>query len=97
MVSAILCLKLIYLDILRTAQQTDSSVRYRDLRTNPNQCLLLNLETHDCKFSTKMAARTERMAGYVEVYPWVEFAATLAENNANLEKYGWPDYDSEGV
>lgn len=97
MPTTILCLKLIYLDMLRKAQETDSSIRYRHLRTDPNLSLLFNTTTRECKFGTKLEARTERLNDFLEVFPWINFAATRKENLANLRLYGWPDYDSEGV
>ena len=35
--------------------------------------------------------------GCYEAFPWSEYATTLAQNNANLQKYGWPDYEERGI
>lgn len=97
MKTAVLLAKPFYLRAIRSAQAKDSTIRYRMLKTDRSISLLYNPLTWDGKFSTKLAARAELPNGYYEAFPWLKFSETLAENNANLLKYGWPDYSSEGV
>jgi hypothetical protein len=95
--TAVLCLRGAYLIAIKSAEAKDSSINYLRLKADHSLSLLLNPTTGDGMFSTKLAAKTACPDGYYECYPWVMFAETRAENNANLEKYGWPNYENDGV
>jgi hypothetical protein len=97
MITAVLMLKNRYLRALRSAEAKDATINYRRLKTDRSISLLYNPLTGDGKFSTRLDARAALADGYYQAYPWIGFAETLAENNANLLKRGWPDYDAEGV
>jgi hypothetical protein len=97
MITAVLMLKTRYLRAIRSAEAKDSTINYRLLKSDRSISLLYNPITGDGKFSTKRTARAALEDGYYQAYPWIDFAETLAENNANLQKHGWPDYETEGV
>ena len=97
MKTAVLLNKARYLEAMRSAEAKDKSIRYRRLKTDRSISLLYNPATRDGKFSTKLAARAGLAEGYYEAFPHIDYAVTLAENNANLLKYGWPDYEKEGI
>ena len=97
MKTAILLAKLPYIAAVRSAEAKDSSIKYRNLKSDRSISLLFNPATLDGKFSTKLAARAALVDGYYEAFPWIDYAGTLAKNNANLQRYGWPDYEKEGI
>jgi hypothetical protein len=82
-----------FLEAMASAETKDRSINYAKLKSNPSIVLLYNPSTGDGKFSTKLMARAELQNGYYQAYPHVDYAETLAQNNANLQKYGWPDYE----
>jgi hypothetical protein len=82
-----------YLAAMVSAEAKDSTINYRRIQADRSITLLYNPSTKDGKFSTKLNARGELLNGYYEAFPHVRFATTLAENNENLAKYGWPDYE----
>jgi tetratricopeptide (TPR) repeat protein len=96
-----------FIKAMRLAEAKDSSIDYNRLKSDPSICLLMQLGTDKCKFSTTQEWDAQSALlkgrnytathGYIRVYPWIEFAETLAENNANLERYGWPDYEKYGI
>jgi hypothetical protein len=105
--TSVLMLPTRFIETMKSAEAKDSSIDYHRLKSDPSICLLYNPNTHDGKFSTKrdwdaQVALIEgrnytATRGYFRAYPWIEFAETLAENNANLLKYGWPDYEKYGI
>jgi len=82
---------------MRSAEAKDSSISFRRLKADRSIALLYSPATRDGRFSTKLAARAGLADGYYEAFPHIEYAETLAQNNANLLKYGWPDYEKEGI
>lgn len=97
MKTAVLLSKERFVEAMRSAEAKDSSISYRRLKADRSIALLYNPATRDGKFSTKLAARAGLADGYYEAFPHIEYAETLAQNNANLQKYGWPDYEKEGI
>jgi len=97
MSSSVLLSKERYLEAMRSAEVKDSTINYRRLKVDRSISLLYNPATKDGIFSSKLNARSGLLSGYYEAYPWVEYADTLAKNNANLLHYGWPDYEAEGI
>lgn len=97
MMTAVLLNEARYLEALRSAEVKDSTIKYRNLKADRSISLLYNPATKDGKFSTKLTARMALADGYYEAYPWVEYADSLVRNNANLQIYGWPAYENEGV
>jgi len=95
--STVLLSKERFIEAMRSAEAKDSSISYRRLKADRSISLLYNPATRDGKFSTKLAARAGLADGYYEAFPHSEYAETLAENNANLQKYGWPDHENEGI
>ena len=94
---AVLLSKERYIEAMHSASSKDGSINYRRLKADRSISLLYNPATRDGKFSSKLNARAGLAEGYYEAFPWIEFAETLAQNNANLQKYGWPDYGTEGI
>lgn len=82
----------VYLAAMLSAEAKDRTINYRRLKADRSITLLYNPDTKDGKFSTKLNARGELLNGYYEAFPHIRFATTLAENNENLNKYGWPEY-----
>ena len=82
-----------YIEAMQSAEAKDRSINYRRLKADRSISLLYNPATGDGKFSTKLAARAELLNGYYEAFPHIDYAETLAQNNANLAKYGWPEYE----
>ncbi len=97
MKTAVLLSKERFVEAMRSAEAKDSSISYRRLKADRSIALLYNPATRDGRFSTKLAARAGLADGYYEAFPHIEYAETLAENNANLQKFGWPDYEKEGI
>jgi hypothetical protein len=97
MKTAVLLSKERYIEAMQSAEAKDSSINYRRLKADHSISLLYNPATRDGKFSSKLNARAGLDDGYYEAFPWSEYATTLAQNNANLQKYGWPAYDKEGI
>lgn len=97
MKTAVLLSRERFVDAMRSAEAKDSSISYRRLKADRSIALLYNPATRDGRFSTKLAARASLAEGYYEAFPHIEYAETLAKNNANLQKYGWPDYENEGI
>ena len=97
MKTAVLLTKERYIEAMRSAEAKDGSVNYRRLKADRSISLLYNPANRDGKFSSKLDARAGLAEGYYEAFPWSEYAKTLAQNNANLQKYGWPAYDKEGI
>jgi hypothetical protein len=81
-----------YIEAMQSAEAKDGTINYRKLKADRSISLLYNPATRDGKFSSKLNARSELPNGYYEAFPHIDYAETLAENNANLKKYGWPDY-----
>lgn len=81
-----------YIEAMLSAEAKDSSINYRRLKAERSITLLYNPATKDGKFSAKLNARAELPNGYYEAFPHIDYAETLAQNNANLAKYGWPEY-----
>jgi len=86
-----------FIEAMRSAEAKDSSISYRRLKADRFIALLYNPATRQGRFSTKLAARASLVDGYYEAFPHIEYAETLAQNSANLKKYGWPDYEREGI
>lgn len=82
-----------YVEAMKSAEAKDSSISYRKLKADRSIALLYNPATRDAKFSTKLNARAELANGYYEAFPHIDYAETLQQNNANLAKCGWPDYE----
>ena len=97
MSSSVLLSKERYVEAMRSAEAKNSSINYRQLKADRSISLIYNPATKDGMFSSKLNARSGLLSGYYEAYPWVEYADTLAKNNANLLQYGWPDYSAEGI
>jgi len=97
MKAAVLLTKERYIEAMQSAEAKDGSINYRRLKADWSISLLYNPATRDGKFSSKLNARAGLADGYYEAFPWSEYATTLAQNNANLQKYGWPDYMTEGI
>ena len=97
MKTAILLSKDRFIEAMRSAQAKDSSISYRRLKADRSIALLYNPATRDGRFSTKLAARAGLADGYYKAFPHIEYSETLAQNNANLQKYRWPDYENEGI
>jgi hypothetical protein len=97
MYTAVLLSKERYVEAMQSAEAKDSSINYVKIKADSRICLLYNPSTRDGKASTKLLARTELTNGYYVAWPWCEYADTLAKNLANLEKYGWPAYEDEGI
>ena len=97
MKTAVLLTKERYIEAMRSAEAKDSSINYRRLKSDRSISLLYNPATRDGKFSSKLNARASLTDGYYEAFPWSEYATTLAQNNANLQKYGWPAYEEKGI
>lgn len=97
MKTAVLLSKERFIEAMRSAEAKDSSISYRRFKADRSIALLYNPATRDGRFSTKLAARAGLTDGYYEAFPHIEYAETLAQNNANLLKYGWPDYEKEGI
>jgi len=95
--TAVLLSKERFIEAMRSAEAKDRSINYRRLKADRSIALLYNPATGDGRFSTKLAARAGLVEGYYEAFPHIEYAETLAQNNANLQKYGWPDYEKEGI
>jgi 5-hydroxyisourate hydrolase-like protein (transthyretin family) len=95
--TAVLLSKERYLEAIRSAEAKDRTVNYRKLKADRSISLLYNPATEDGKFTSKLNARSELANGYYEAFPHIDYAETLAQNNANLLKYGWPEYEKEGV
>jgi hypothetical protein len=76
---------------MQSAEAKDRSINYRRLRADRSISLLYNPATGDGKFSTKLTARAELANGYYEAFPHMDYAQTIAENNANLARLGWPE------
>jgi hypothetical protein len=93
MKTAVLLSKERYIEAMQSAEAKDSTINYRRLKADRSISLLYNPATRDGKFSTKLNARTALADGYYEAFPHIDYAETLAQNNANLAKYGWPDYE----
>jgi hypothetical protein len=81
-----------YIEAMLSAEAKDRTIDYRRLKADRSITLLYNPATKDGKFSTKLNARAELPNGYYEAFPHIDYAETVAENNANLKKYGWPEY-----
>lgn len=92
MKTAVLLSKERYVEAMKSAEAKDSTINYRKLKADRSISLLYNPATGDGKFTTKLKALSELTNGYYEAFPHIEYAETLAQNNANLSKYGWPDY-----
>ncbi len=92
MKTAVLLDKKRYIAAMQSAEVKDFSVNYRKLKADRSIALLYNPDTKDGKFSTKLNARAELLNCYYEAFPHIRYATTLAENNENLNKYGWPEY-----
>ncbi len=97
MKTAVLLSKERFVEAMRSAEAKDSSISYRRLKADRSIALLHNPATRDGRFSTKLAARAGLADGYYEAFPHIEYAETLTQNNANLQKFGWPDYEKEGI
>lgn len=97
MKTAVLLSKERFIEAIRSAEAKESSISYRRLKADRSIALLYNPATRDGRFSTKLAARAGLADGYYEAFPHIDYAETLAQNNANLQKYGWPDYGAEGI
>ena len=97
MKTAVLLTKERYIEAMRSAEAKDSSINYRRLKSDRSISLLYNPATRDGKFSSKLNARASLTDGYYEAFPWSEYATTLAQNNANLQKYGWPACEEKGI
>lgn len=97
MKTAVLLSRERFIEAMRSAEAKDSSISYRRLKADRSIALLYNPATRDGRFSTKLAARAGLAEGYYEAFPHIEYAETLAQNNANLQKFGWPDYEKEGI
>ena len=97
MKTAVLLTKERYIEAMQSAKAKDGSINYSRLKADHSISLLYNPATRDGKFSSKLNARAGLADGYYEAFPWSEYATTLAQNNANLQKYGWPAYDKEGI
>ena len=82
-----------YIEAMQSAEAKDSTINYRRLKADRSIALLYNPTTRDGKFSTKLNARSALVDGYYEAFPHIDYAETLTQNNANLAKYGWPDYE----
>lgn len=95
--TAVLLSKERYLEAIRSAEVKDPTKNYRLLKSDRSIILLYNPATRDGKFTTKLLARTFLGDGYYEAWPHIGYAQTLAENLKNLEIYGWPAYELEGV
>ena len=97
MKTAVLLTKERYIEAMQSAEVKDGSINYRRLKADRSISLLYNPATRGGKFSSKLNARAGLANGYYEAFPWTEYATTLAQNNANLQKYGWLAYDKEGI
>jgi len=95
--AAVLLSKERFVEAMRSAEAKDSSISYRRLKADRSIALLYNPATRDGRFATKLTARAGLADGYYEAFPHIEYAETLAQNNANLLMYGWPDYEKEGI
>jgi len=92
MKTAALLKRQVYIAAMLSAEAKDSTINYRKLKADRSIALLYNPDTKDGKFSTKLNARAELLNGYYEAFPHISWATTVTENNANLNKYGWPEY-----
>jgi hypothetical protein len=81
-----------FIEAMQSAEAKDSTINYRKLKADRSITLLYNPATRDGKFSSKLNARAALADGYYEAFPHIDYAETLAQNIANLNKYGWPDY-----
>ena len=97
MKTAVLLTKERFIEVMQSAEAKDGSINYRRLKADRSISLLYNPAIRDGKFSSKLNARSSMEDGYYEAFPWSEYATTLAQNNANLQKYDWPAYDREGI
>jgi len=95
--TAVLLSKERFVEAMKSAEAKNPAINYRRLKADRSITLLYNPATRDGQFSTKLLARTFLADGYYEAFPHIEYAQTLAENTANLAKYGWPDYSLEGI
>lgn len=97
MQTAVLLDRTRYLRAIRSAEQKNNLIKYRQLKSDRSIILLYNPATQDGKFSSKLSARTELTNGYYEAWPHIKPATTLAQNLELLHKRGWPEYEVEGV
>lgn len=86
-----------YLRAIRSAEEKNALIKYRQLKSDRSIILLYNPATKDGKFSSKLAARTELANGYYEAWPHIKPATTLPQNLDLLAARGWPEYEKEGV
>jgi hypothetical protein len=91
--SSVLLVKSIYTAAIQSAEAKDRSINYRKLKADPSIILIYNPLTKDGIFTTPLGALPYKAEGYYPAYPHVRYAQTLAENNANLKKFGWPKWE----
>ena len=97
MKTAVLLNKFRYLEAIRSAEAKDRTINYRKLKSDRSISLIYNPATEDGQFVLKLTARSYLPQGYYEAFPHIDYAETLAQNNANLKTQGWPEYEKEGV
>lgn len=93
MASAVLLVKSVYVEAMQSAELKNNAVNYRKIQADPSIVLIYNPETKDGMFSSRLTAIQHYQDGYYLAYPQIRYAQSLAENNANLRKYGWPAWE----
>jgi len=93
MASAVLLVKSVYVEAMQSAELKNNAVNYRKIQADPSIVLIYNPETKDGMFSSRLTAIQHYRDGYYLAYPQIRYAQSLAENNTNLQKYGWPAWE----
>lgn len=91
--SAVLLVKSVYIAAMLSAEAKDPSINYRKLQADPSIILIYNPLTKDGIFANHLSALPYKSQGYYPAYPHIRYAQTLAKNNVNLKKYGWPKWE----
>jgi hypothetical protein len=91
--SSVLLAKSVYTAAIQSAEAKDRTINYRKLQADPSIILIYNPLTKDGIFTSRLGALSYKEEGYYPAWPHVRYAQTLAENNANLKKYGWPKWE----